>query len=119
MVDHGFGNEKTQKTRKCDISHFETNLRGLQNTPHAPFILSTLALWTNFKQHKLTPKRKGSKVHKSQQKKLHQKCTIFFESLLHKSIFLKKKEEYLKYFSLFLELMLCLLQKKKIHDHLM
>ena len=37
MVSNGFGNERTEKKRKCDISHFTTNLRNLQNTLHAPF----------------------------------------------------------------------------------
>ena len=37
MVSNGFGYERTKKTRTCDISHFTTALRNLQNTFHAPF----------------------------------------------------------------------------------
>ena len=37
MVNDGSGCEMTIKTCKCDISHFTTNLRNLQNNLHAPF----------------------------------------------------------------------------------
>ena len=37
MVNDGSGCEITIKTCKCDISHFTTILRNLQNNLHAPF----------------------------------------------------------------------------------
>ena len=37
MVNDGSGCEMTKKTCKCDILHFTTNLRNLQNNLHAPF----------------------------------------------------------------------------------